>query len=97
MCIRDSGLLPPRSFFNPRSRENFLSDTGITFDYLGIANSLSENFIRMLLHPERANRLVTQYGFDSNLLSLEETLKAENILSYTKQATGDKYLIKPDS
>ena len=68
------GLLPPRSFFNPRSRENFLSDTGITFDYLGIANSLSENFIKMLLHPERANRLVTQYGFDSNQLSLEETL-----------------------
>ena len=28
----------------------------------------------MLLHPERANRLVTQYGFDSNQLSLEETL-----------------------
>ena len=67
-------LLPPRSFFNPRSRENFFSDTGITFDYLGIANSLSENFIKMLLHPERANRLVTQYGFDSNQLSLEETL-----------------------
>ena len=28
----------------------------------------------MLLHPERANRLVTQYGFDSNQLSLKETL-----------------------
>ena len=67
-------LLPPRSFFNPRTRENFLSGTGITFDYLGIANSTSENFIKMLLHPERANRLVTQYGFDSNQLSLKETL-----------------------
>ena len=67
-------LLPPRSFFNPRTRENFLSDTGITFDYLGIANITSENFIKMLLHPERANRLVTQYGFDSNQLSLKETL-----------------------
>ncbi len=67
-------LLPPRSFFNPRTRENFLSGTGITFDYLGIANSTSETFIKMLLHPERANRLVTQYGFDSNQLSLKETL-----------------------
>ena len=68
-------LLPPRSFFNPRTRENFLSGTGVTFDYLGIANSASENFIKMLLHPERANRLVTQYGFDSNQLSLKETLR----------------------
>ena len=67
-------LLPPRSFFNPRTRENFLSDTGITFDYLGIANSTSESFIKMLLHPERANRLVTQYGFDNNQLSFKETL-----------------------
>ena len=33
----------------------------------------------------------------SNIISLEEVLKVENILSYTKQATGDKYLIKPDS
>ncbi len=30
----------------------------------------------MLLHPERANRLVTQYGFDSNQLGLKETLDA---------------------
>jgi len=67
-------LLPPRSFSNPRTRENFLSQTGVTFDYLGAANSLSDNLIKMLLHPNRANRLVTQYGFDSNQLSLKETL-----------------------
>mgnify|MGYP002818764348 CR=1 FL=1 len=72
-------LLPPRSFFSPRTRENFLSGTGITFDYLGIANTTSQNFIKMLLHPERANRLVTQYGFDSNQLSLKETLS--NLIS----------------
>ena len=67
-------LLPPRSFSNPRTRENFISQTGVTFDYLGTANSLSDNLIKMLLHPNRANRLVTQYGFDSNQLSLKETL-----------------------
>ena len=33
----------------------------------------------------------------SNVISLEETLYLENIRSYTKQATGDKYLIKPHS
>ena len=65
-------LIPPRSFSNPRTRESFFSQTGVSFDYLGIANSLSDALISMLLHPERANRLVTQYGFDSIHLSLKE-------------------------
>jgi len=69
-------LLPPRSFSNPRTRENFLSQSGVAFDYLGVANSLSYAVLGMLLHPERANRLVTQYGFDSNQLGLKETLDA---------------------
>jgi viroplasmin and RNaseH domain-containing protein len=30
----------------------------------------------MVLHPERANRLVTQYGFDSNQLGLKEALNS---------------------
>lgn len=67
-------LLPPRSFSNPRTRENFLSQSGVAFDYLGIAHSLSDALLGMILHPERANRLVTQYGFDSNQLGLKETL-----------------------
>jgi hypothetical protein len=68
--------LHPRSFSNPRDRENFLSQTGVSFDYLGIANSLSDALIGMLLHPERANRLVMQYGFDTNQLSLKETINS---------------------
>ena len=71
--LRD--LIPPRSFSNPRTRENFLSQTGVSFDYLGIASTLSDALISMLLHPERANRLVTQYGFDPNQLSLKETFE----------------------
>ncbi len=67
-------LLHPRSFSNPRGRENFLSQTGVSFDYLGIASSLSDALIGMLLHPERANRLVMQSGFDSNQLSLNEAI-----------------------
>ena len=69
--LRD--LIPPRSFSNPRTRENFLSQTGVSFDYLGIASTLSDALISMLLHPERANRLVTQHGFDPTQLSLKET------------------------
>ena len=69
-------LLPPRSFSNPRTRENFLSQSGVAFDYLGIAHSLSNALLGMILHPERSNRLVTQYGFDSNQLGLKETLNS---------------------
>ena len=69
-------LLHPRSFSNPRGRENFLSQTGVSFDYLGIVSSLSNALISMLLHPERANRLVMQFGFDSNQLSLKETISS---------------------
>ena len=30
-------------------------------------------------------------------ISLEETLHEENIFSYTKQATGEKFLIEPNN
>ena len=33
----------------------------------------------------------------SNTISLEEALEEDNILSYSKQATGEKFLIKPDA
>ena len=69
-------FLPPRSFSNPLTRENFLSQSGVAFDYLGFAHSLSNTFLAMILHPERANRLVTQYGFDQNQLGLKEILSS---------------------
>tara|TARA_B100001142_G_scaffold152516_2_gene153130 strand:- start:687 stop:3110 length:2424 start_codon:yes stop_codon:yes gene_type:complete len=83
-------LIPPRSFSNSRTRENFLSKTGVTFDYLGIANSLSDALIGMLLHPERANRLVTQYGHDPSQLSLEETL-SKLINNHFKEKPRDRH------
>ena len=83
-------LIPPRSFSNSRTRENFLSQTGVTFDYLGIANSLSDALIGMLLHPERANRLVTQYGHDPSQLSLEETL-SKLINNHFKERPRDRH------
>ena len=34
---------------------------------------------------------------DGKTISLEETLHEENIFSYTKQATGEKFLIEPNN
>ena len=45
-----------------------------------------------------ANEIDTTFESSySKVISLSEALEEQNILSYTKQATGEKYLIKPDS
>ncbi len=50
------------------------------------------------LRQRVANEIDTTFESSySKVISLSETLEEQNILSYTKQATGEKYLIKPDS
>ena len=50
------------------------------------------------LRQRVANEIDTTFKSSySKVISLSEALEEQNILSYTKQATGEKYLIKPDS
>ena len=50
------------------------------------------------LRQRVANEIDTTFESSySKIISLSEALEEKNILSYTKQATGKKYLIKPDS
>ena len=50
------------------------------------------------LRQRVANEIDTTFESSySKVISLSEALEEQNILSYTKQATGEKYLIKPDS
>ena len=50
------------------------------------------------LRQRVANEIDTTFESSySKVISLSEALEEQNILSYTKQATGKKYLIKPDS
>ena len=50
------------------------------------------------LRQRVANEIDTTFESSySKFISLSEALEEQNILSYTKQATGEKYLIKPDS
>ena len=50
------------------------------------------------LRQRVANEIDTTFESSySKIISLSEALEEKNILSYTKQATGEKYLIKPDS
>ncbi|MEP0264037.1 zinc-dependent metalloprotease [Dokdonia sp.] len=68
-------LFPPRAHGYNRSRESFKSNTGVAFDALGAAATASDMTLALLLHPERANRLVQQKALDTKQLGLQEMLE----------------------
>jgi len=68
-------LFPPRAFGYYRSRESFKSNTGVSFDALGAAATASDMTLGLLLHPQRANRLIQQETLDGTSLGLEEVLE----------------------
>jgi len=68
-------LFPPRAFAYGRTRESFKGKTGVAFDALSVASTASDMTLGLLLHPQRANRLVQQKGLDSKQLGLDEVLQ----------------------
>lgn len=76
--------LLPHAFGYGASRESFQSQTGPVFDHIGAANTLSDQIIKMLLHPERASRLNQQKALDKRQLGLSE------VISTLLQATFQK-------
>ena len=68
-------LFPPRAFGYGRNRESFKSNTGVAFDALGAAQTASDMALGLLLHPERANRLIQQKALDKNQLGITEVLE----------------------
>ena len=87
-------LFPPRAHGYNRSRESFKSNNGVAFDPLGAAATASDMTLGLLLHPERANRLVLQKSLDNKQIGLQEvlnelekaTLKKNSKNSYIKEA-----------
>lgn len=69
-------VIPPRPPGYPATRELFPGNTGLTFDGLEPAASIADFVFSLLIHPERATRLVYQHIEDSHQLSLLETLAA---------------------
>ena len=65
-------ILSPRSFRNPRTRENFESNTGVTFDYINVSSSLINHTLTFLMNPERINRIYQQNMFGENILMLKD-------------------------
>ena len=77
-------MIPPRPAGLPSTRELFSGRTGPSLDALSIAQSSANMTLGLLLHPERANRLV-EYGARDNNLSLVETLDALLTVTWGKE------------
>jgi hypothetical protein len=67
-------LLPPRPPGYPRTRESFEARTGVTFDALAAAESAADHVASLLLHPERAARLVEYHAREDEQPGLAEVL-----------------------
>jgi hypothetical protein len=62
--------LPPRPIGYPRGREHFDNQTGFTLDVLSAAEASAHMTLQLLLHPQRANRLVEGAALGQPGLSL---------------------------
>ncbi len=69
-------LFPPRAIGYPRTRESFKGKTGIAFDALSAPETAAELSLTLLMHPERASRLIQQKSLDPGQLGLEDVLQA---------------------
>jgi hypothetical protein len=56
--------IPPKPMGYRRDRENFKSRTGLTFDPLSAAEAAADRTMTLLLHPQRASRMVTNHALD---------------------------------
>jgi hypothetical protein len=84
-------LFPPRAIGYGRTRESLKGRTGVSFDALAAPETAADMTLELLLHPERASRLIQQKALDSDNIGLEEVLGA--VISGTlEKKQKDPYL-----
>jgi hypothetical protein len=64
-------LFPPRAIGYNSNRESFKSKNGVAFDPFGAVETASEMTLSLLLHPERASRLIQHKSLNNNQLGLD--------------------------
>ncbi|TAI48665.1 zinc-dependent metalloprotease [Flagellimonas allohymeniacidonis] len=74
-------LFPPRAIGYNRTRESFKGRMGVSFDALSAAETAADMTLGLLLHPERASRLVQQKSLDEDQLGLQDVL--DNLMKET--------------
>ncbi|MFQ5824707.1 MAG: zinc-dependent metalloprotease [bacterium] len=83
-------LIPPRAYGYSRTRETFHIRTGLTFDPLAAAEAATNLTLRLILHPERAARLVEYHARNAKLPGLNEVTD-KLIASTWKSPPGSGY------
>ncbi|QLG47135.1 zinc-dependent metalloprotease [Costertonia aggregata] len=67
-------LFPPRAIGYNRTRESLKGKTGVSFDALSAPETAADMTLGLLLHPERASRLIQQKAVDPSNLGLDDVL-----------------------
>jgi hypothetical protein len=85
-------IIPPQPPLYNRTNENFVSNTGLTFDPLSAAAAATELTIRLILQPQRDARLVEYNSRENACPSLSEVIDKlilASILSPHKDKKGE--------
>jgi len=81
-------LIPPRPPGYGRSRETFKVRTGVMFDAVSPAESVSGAVMTFLFNPARATRLVQQKAMDDNQIGLMDVTRAVKGMAMTEGYNG---------
>ncbi|GMN08734.1 zinc-dependent metalloprotease [Croceitalea sp. MTPC9] len=84
-------LFPPRAIGYGKSRESLKGKTGVSFDALSAPETAADMTLGLLLHPERASRLIQQKATDSDNLGLQEVLD-ELVKKTINKSVKDSYI-----
>jgi len=83
-------LFPPRAMGYGRTRESFSSKLGVAFDAFSAVETASEMTLNLLLHPQRASRLIAHKSLNKRQLGLQELID-ELLLKTIKKTHKDSY------
>lgn len=84
-------LFPPRAYDYRRDRESFKSNNGVAFDAIGAAATSSDMTLSVLLHPQRANRMVQQAALHEDAMGFHRVLKALKHQIFSRKNIKDDY------
>lgn len=82
-------LFPPRAFGYGKTRESLKGKTGVSFDALSAPETAADMTLGLLLHSERASRLIQQKALQPNNLGLSDILEAVINGTINKQHKND--------
>ncbi|MCH7411740.1 zinc-dependent metalloprotease [Belliella sp. DSM 111904] len=82
-------LIPPRPMGYGRNRETFPSRTGPNFDPMAPVENVVDMTFGFLFDPARANRILQQHAFDSQLPSLANVFRIIRLSVFNAQSSNE--------